>query len=128
MMSGIRGRDTRPEIRVRHYLHKRGFRYRLHVSGLPGRPDIVLPARRTVIFVNGCYWHRHSGCRFAYTPKSNTAFWNDKFQKNIERDGRNRDLLTAAGWRVLTVWECEISDSRLEGLVGELTEPVGIDG
>lgn len=120
MMSGIRGRDTKPEVRVRHYLHRRGIRYRLHVRGLPGRPDIVLPGRRTVILVNGCYWHRHPGCRFAYTPKSNTAFWNEKFRKNVERDSRNLDLLVVAGWRVLTVWECEITDCRLEELVNAL--------
>src|SRR4051812_48917573 len=86
MMSGIRGRDTKPELAVRRYLHSRGLRYRLHVSDLPGRPDIVLPARRTVVFVHGCFWHRHEGCRFAYTPKSRQEFWVPKLEGNAARD------------------------------------------
>ena len=88
-MSRIRGRDTAPELLVRSALHRAGYRFRLHREDLPGRPDIVLPKYRTVVFVHGCFWHRHKGCRFAYTPKSRVAFWNDKFRRNVERDRRN---------------------------------------
>ena len=106
-MSRIRGKDTCPEKQVRSALHRAGYRFRLHRKDLPGHPDIVLPKYRTVVFVHGCFWHRHKGCRFAYTPKSRTAFWNEKFQDNIKRDCRNARALRTLGWRVVTVWECE---------------------
>jgi DNA mismatch endonuclease (patch repair protein) len=106
-MSRIRSRDTGPELLVRSALHRAGYRFRLHSKDLPGRPDIVLPKYHTVVFVHGCFWHRHKGCRFAYTPKSRVAFWNDKFASNIERDRRNSEALRKLGWRVLTVWECQ---------------------
>lgn len=122
-MSRIRGRDTVPERIVRSLLHGLGFRFRLHVSTLPGRPDIVLPRHRTVIDVHGCYWHRHPGCRFAYTPKSNAAFWTAKFSENIARDKRVRCELVSLGWRVITVWECEVADlTRLERRLTRLLE------
>lgn len=106
-MSRIRSRDTSPEVRTRSYLHRYGFRFRLHVKNLPGSPDIVLPKYKTAIFVHGCYWHRHTGCRYAYTPKSRIDFWDKKFQENVERDLLKEQMLVEAGWKVLTVWECE---------------------
>ena len=120
MMSGIRGRNTRPELAVRKALSAAGFRYRLHSRLLPGRPDIVLHASRQAIFVHGCFWHRHPGCRFAYTPKSNIRFWLDKFDSNVRRDKLARSALRKAGWRVLVVWECEVSEKRLMKLVRAL--------
>lgn len=107
MMSRIRGRDTGPEILVRRVAHGLGFRFRLHRRDLPGRPDLVLPRYRAVVFVHGCFWHRHEGCRYAYEPKSRVGFWTTKFRENIARDGRNEAALRALGWRVLIIWECE---------------------
>lgn len=107
-MSRIRGRDTLPERAVRSALHRAGYRFRLHRKDLPGRPDIVLPKHSIVVFVHGCFWHRHPGCRFAYTPKSRITFWQQKFDGNVERDRRNVRALRALGWRVITVWECQI--------------------
>ena len=99
-------------MRVRSYLHQRGYRYRLHVEGMPGKPDIVLPRYRTVIFVNGCFWHRHEGCRRASTPKTNTAFWERKFRANVSRDERTQISLQCEGWTVLVVWECQTVGSQ----------------
>lgn len=121
MMSGIRGRDTKPELAVRRYLHSRGLRYRLHVRELPGRPDIVLPRHRTVVFVHGCFWHRHEGCRFAYTPKSRQEFWLPKLEGNAARDARDQQQLRDLGWRVEVVWECELRSDRLSALALELS-------
>lgn len=112
-MSRIRGRDTRPEKIVRSVLHRLGYRFRLHPKGLPGRPDIVLPKYRTAIFVHGCFWHRHLGCRFAYTPKSRHEFWLKKFDENVARDERARHALAEAGWNVMVIWECEVDKSEL---------------
>ena len=106
-MSRIRGSNTTPERLVRALLHRMGYRYRLHQKNLPARPDIVMSSRRTVILVHGCYWHRHAGCRFAYTPKTNREFWESKFQENVTRDERQRHQLHELGWTVITVWECE---------------------
>jgi len=109
-MSRIRSKDTKPEIIVRSLLHKKGFRFRLHVKSLPGNPDIVLPKYRAIIFVHGCFWHRHKECKFAYTPKTRIDFWNKKFQDNINRHSRvERDLINL-GWKVFIIWECEIKD------------------
>lgn len=119
-MSGIRGRDTKPELTVRRFLHSHGLRYRVHVRELPGRPDIVLPGKHAVVFVNGCFWHKHPGCRFAYAPATNTDFWADKLSQNVERDERTNATLRARGWTVHTVWECELSDARLHLLAREL--------
>src|SRR3954468_7400909 len=104
-MSRIKGRDTKPELLVRSILHRMGYRFRLHQNQLPGRPDVVLTRHRTVVFVHGCFWHRHHRCRYAYTPKSNIAFWSEKFRLNVARDARVRQLLRSMGWRVLVVWE-----------------------
>lgn len=112
-MSRIRGSDTTPERLVRSLLHRMGYRFRLHRKDLPGRPDIVLPRYRTVVLVHGCYWHRHPGCRLAYTPKSNADFWRAKFRENVSRDVRQSQELTALGWRVITVWECETRELRV---------------
>ncbi len=113
LMSRVRGRDTKPERIARSLLHH--FGYRFTVNGpknktLPGKPDIVLPARKTVIFVHGCFWHRHPGCKHATTPKSNQEYWQAKFRRNVERDLENETKLVAAGWRVVTLWECELKD------------------
>ena len=107
-MSRIRGKDTGPELCLRSLLHRAGFRYRLHDTTLPGKPDLVLPRYRTVIFVHGCYWHRHSGCKYATTPRTRTDFWLAKFQGTVERDRRAVEELSRCGWRVITVWECEL--------------------
>lgn len=106
-MGRIRSSNTGPEKIVRSLLHGMGLRFRLHRKSLPGTPDIVLPGRRTVIFVHGCYWHRHTGCRYASTPKTNKAFWETKFMQNIRRDAETRAKLQDQGWTVLVVWECE---------------------
>jgi DNA mismatch endonuclease (patch repair protein) len=121
-MSRIRGEDTSPEKRVRSILHRQGFRFRLHHRGLPGRPDIVLARLGTVIFVHGCFWHRHGHCRFAYTPKTRIAFWQKKFAENIERDRRVSRKLRRQGLKVLVVWECQSKNAerlslRLERLL-----------
>ena len=114
MMAGIRGKDTKPELRLRRSLHAMGFRYRLHAKGLPGRPDLVLPKYRAVIFVHGCFWHRHPGCRFASTPSTRPEFWAAKFAANVARDEAVRSQLLQCGWRVATVWECALrSDAGL---------------
>ena len=109
-MSRIRGKDTGPERLVRSLIHRMGYRFRLHVDGLPGKPDVVLPRLRTVVFVHGCFWHRHPGCSKAYTPKSRTEFWQKKFEANVARDQAAASAIAAMGWRVLTVWECELVD------------------
>jgi len=109
-MSRIWGRNTKPECLVRSLLHRAGYRFRIHRKDLPGRPDIVLPKYRTVIFVHGCFWHRHEHCRFAYTPKSRVAFWQKKFTDNLERDKKAIQELRKARWKVIIVWECELRD------------------
>jgi DNA mismatch endonuclease (patch repair protein) len=111
-MSRIRGKDTKPELALRKVLHGLGFRYRLNVADLPGKPDLVFRRYKTVVFVHGCFWHRHPGCKIATTPKSNTEFWIDKFEKNKERDARARKALEEAGWGVLVVWECELGSMK----------------
>lgn len=107
MMSGIRSGNTKPEKLVRSLLHRKGFRFRLHRKDLPGKPDIVLSRYRTVIFVHGCFWHRHKDCKLAYTPKTRTEFWARKFMDNISRDAQAQQQLTDNGWHVVVVWECE---------------------
>lgn len=111
-MSQIRDRDTKPEKTVRSILHKLGYRFRLHRKNLPGRPDIVLPRFQTVIFVHGCYWHRHKGCKYVYAPKTRIEFWQRKFDENIARDKRTLESLRNQGWRVLVIWECQVTDKK----------------
>ena len=107
-MSRIRCKDTKPEEMVRKALFSKEFRYRKNDKRLPGKPDIVLPKYKTVIFVNGCFWHGHEGCKYYVIPKTNTDFWVDKIKKNIERDAQKNNQLKELGWRVITVWECEL--------------------
>lgn len=116
MMSGIHGKDTGPERAVRSDLHKAGLRFRLNVATLPGRPDIVLARWKTVVFVHGCFWHRHSGCRFSSSPKSRVEFWREKFRDNVARDRRSAKALTTAGWKVHVLWTCEITPARIARL------------
>jgi DNA mismatch endonuclease (patch repair protein) len=117
VMSRVKGTNTRPEWRVRRYLWSRGLRYRLHAKSLPGKPDVVFPSRRAVVFVHGCFWHRHPNCPNARTPKSRLDFWEPKLAGNVERDRQNALALEHGGWTVLTIWECETKDAeRLEDL------------
>ncbi len=122
MMSRIRGRNTRPEVGLRRALHARGLRYRLHDRRLPGRPDIVFPRFRAACFVHGCFWHRHSGCRYATTPATRAAFWAAKFEANVIRDARNRLDLLAVGWRVAVVWECALRGRGYDSMAEALHE------
>lgn len=117
-MARIRSKNTKPELVVRSLLHRLGFRFRLHVKQLPGSPDIVLPKLRTVVFVNGCFWHRHPNCKFAYSPKSRRRFWENKFRSNVDRDRLLRRELTKLGWKVRVIWECQTRDIlHLEALL-----------
>ena len=124
MMSGIRGRDTRPEMIVRRYLHGCGLRYRLHDRRLPGVPDLVFRKFRVVVMVHGCFWHRHAGCRYATTPKNNGGFWQIKLTKNVERDKSTIERLVANGWRVIVLWECGLRGSRAESQLDWLPEVI----
>lgn len=112
MMAGIRGQNTKPELIVRKALHARGFRFRIHTAKILGRPDIALPRYRAVIFVHGCFWHRHEGCRYATSPSTRPDFWNAKFAANIARDNKVRQDLTDRGWRVATIWECALKNKQ----------------
>ena len=124
-MSKIRGKDTKPEIRVRKGLHRRGFRFRLQDRRLPGRPDITLPKYGVAIMVNGCFWHGHKGCRYATKPRTNPEFWETKIERNRHRDEVTTAHLEALGWTVITVWECELrgkaaAEARIEALAEDI--------
>ena len=124
IMSRVKGRDTRPELAVRSMLHRMGCRFRLHVRTLPGVPDIVMPRRRKIVFVHGCFWHGHENCRRAGRPSSNTEFWKRKLDGNLARDREQIAALAESGWSVLVVWECEIKNGealreKLKGFVEE---------
>ena len=108
LMAKIKGKNTRPEIAVRSLLHRVGYRFRIHVSSLPGKPDIVLTRYRTVVFVHGCFWHRHNGCKASTTPKSHRRFWAEKFRRNVANDRKHLGQLHRLGWRVVVVWECQL--------------------
>lgn len=108
MMAGIKGKNTKPELVLRRALHARGFRYRLHSKTVPGRPDLVFPKHHAIVFVHGCFWHRHEGCRYTTTPSTRPEFWQAKFDANVARDRSVHDQLLDAGWRVATVWECAL--------------------
>lgn len=126
MMRAVKGANTLPERAVRSKLHHQGFRFRLHRSGLPGRPDLVLPRYKAVVFVHGCFWHRHSGCGYATTPDNRSDFWKEKFRKNVERDKRVVGQLLEKEWRVFIVWECGLrhqADDVLERLATLLKIP-----
>lgn len=125
IMSRVRGKNTKPEETVRKYLFSQGFRYRKNDSRYPGKPDIVLPKFRTVVFVNGCFWHQHPGCGSAALPATNSDYWKTKLQRNVERDAAQIHQLEDLGWYVIVLWECEISnrskrDERLNALVNEI--------
>jgi DNA mismatch endonuclease (patch repair protein) len=123
MMAGIRGKDTKPEILVRKMLHAAGYRFRLHRRDLPGSPDIVLPKYRLAIFVHGCFWHQHEGCKFATVPATRAEFWEKKLASNRGRDQRDIGKLLSDGWRVMVIWECMLRDKDgKDGLVADLSE------
>ena len=109
-MSKIKGKNTTPELIVRSWLHCNGYRFRIQKADLPGKPDIVLKKYNLVLFINGCYWHRHPGCKFTTTPSTNLLFWEKKFYENVQRDQKNYDALKALGWNVLVIWECQVKD------------------
>ncbi|WP_045688828.1 very short patch repair endonuclease [Hymenobacter sp. AT01-02] len=126
-MSQIKGKDTKPELVVRQYLHGQGLRFRLHQKELPGKPDIVLPRYRTAVFVHGCFWHGHEGCRYFVTPKTRTDFWMNKIGRNVANDLKQQAELATLGWKVVTIWECELKTHRrqetLAALVDNITGP-----
>ena len=124
-MSHIRAVENKPETLVRKYLFSQGFRYRKNVSDLPGKPDIVLPKYHTVIFINGCFWHQHPGCRYAVLPKTRQDYWIPKLQKNVERDRINREKLESVGWRVIVIWECELkTKEKRASKLGKLKDDI----
>ena len=119
-MSRIRSKNTAPEKVVRSYLHRHGFRFRLHSGNLPGKPDILLPKYKTVIFVHGCFWHRHEGCKYAYRPKTRKSFWKKKFYDNVRRFTQVKSNLEEIGWKVLVIWECQINNTSLKEVISLL--------
>ena len=122
-MAGIRSRDTTPEKIVRSHLHRAGLRFRLHDKHLPGTPDIVLPKWKAAVFVHGCFWHRHPGCRFASTPSTNVRFWRKKFRENVARDQKKIQSVRRSGWRTFVVWECRLESRQLDRLVARVRLP-----
>ncbi len=120
IMSQIRGKDTKPEILVRSYLFSRGLRFRKNDKRYPGSPDIVLPKYKTIVFVHGCFWHLHEGCKYAKMPKSNVDYWKPKLYRNRERDACNKKELEDMGWTVITVWECELKKDKVEQTLEDL--------
>ena len=125
-MSRIRSRNTKPERMVRSLLHRMGYRFTLHRKDLPGKPDIVLPKYKAVIFVHGCFWHRHEGCKYAYFPKTKQKFWATKFKSNVERDRNVMKQLNEKDWQILIIWECELSDT--ESIIKTLEAYLNKDG
>ena len=119
-MSRIRGKNTKPEMLVRKYLFAHGYRYRLHSKNLPGKPDIVLPKYKTVIFVHGCFWHGHKDCKYFVVPKTRTDWWLNKINGNKANDAKKELALKQAGWKVLVIWECQLKPDKLEKTLGEL--------
>ena len=121
LMSKIKSKNSKPELRVRRYLHSLGLRYRLHKDNIPGKPDIVFSKYKTVVFVHGCFWHQHAGCRHSHIPKSNLSYWVPKLQRTTLRDQTIFERLKELGWHVIVVWECEISDKKLTDVYYEIT-------
>ena len=122
-MAKVGSKHTLPELRVRRLAHALGYRFRLHRKDLPGRPDLVFPRRKKVIFVHGCFWHRHPGCSKASTPSTRPTFWSDKFARNVERDQQNLDALEKLGWSALVIWDCETrSTHELAATIGSFLE------
>lgn len=126
IMAAVRSKNTSTELTVRRLIHGMGYRFRLHNKSLPGSPDLVFPSRRKVIFVHGCFWHRHARCRYSTTPKTRVAFWMEKFEKNVARDRRIRRELKKLGWDILQIWQCELSDlERVAKRIGAFLEHCG---
>ncbi|MEP6676562.1 MAG: DNA mismatch endonuclease Vsr [Ferruginibacter sp.] len=123
-MSQIKGKNTKPEILVRKFLHANGFRYKLHDKTLPGKPDIVLPKYKIVIFVHGCFWHGHAGCRYYVIPKTRTEWWLDKINKNRANDVKAKKGLKKEGWKIAEVWECDLKKEKLENTLGKLLKGI----
>lgn len=119
-MRRIKGKDTKIEVEVRSWLFSRGFRFRKNDKRYPGKPDIVLPKYKTVIFINGCFWHRHTGCKYATTPKTRTEFWLEKFERNVRNDELHRQQLEDMGWKVITIWECQLKRNSFEITLGNM--------
>ena len=111
LMSRIKGVNTKPETLVRKFLFSKGFRYRLHRSDLPGKPDLILPKYNAIVFVHGCFWHQHTNCKISHQPKTNTSYWSVKLKKNVKRDQKVRKELIISGWRVFVIWECELKNN-----------------
>lgn len=126
-MSRIKGKDTKIEVKVRSWLFSKGFRFRKNDRRYPGTPDIVLPKYKTVIFINGCFWHRHEGCRYATTPKTRTEFWQEKFDRNVANDRKHKEELETMGWRVITLWECELKKNSFEDTMNRLEQQLHND-
>ncbi|MGI6124805.1 MAG: very short patch repair endonuclease [Acetivibrionales bacterium] len=124
IMSKISDKETKPEILVRKYLFAQGFRYRKNVKDLPGKPDVVLPKHKTVVFVNGCFWHGHKNCKKSALPTSNTQFWEEKISKNIVRDSENTQKLLDMGYKVLTIWQCELTSKTRENSLNKLIKQI----
>ena len=126
-MSQIKGKNTKPEELVRKHLFSHGFRYRKNDKRYPGKPDIVLPKYKTVIFVNGCFWHKHEGCKYFVWPKNNAEFWKEKIESNVARDRRDYRLLREAGWRVIVIWECELRKNQVDQTLQKLDDCIRAD-
>lgn len=121
-MSQIKGKNTKPEMLVRKFLHANGFRYRLHIKDLPGKPDIVLPKYKTVIFVHGCFWHGHTNCKYFTIPKTRTKWWTDKINRNISNDDKAIKALKKDGWKIINVWECKLKPAKIEKALASLLQ------
>ena len=119
-LSSVRSKSTKPEIIVRQFLHSKGFRFRINKKTLPGKPDLVLKKYQSIIFVHGCFWHRHHGCNNSSNPKKNKKYWNDKFEMNVSRDKKVQKELKLLGWEVIVMWECELNDDSLDDLIIQL--------
>lgn len=123
-MSRIKGKDTKPEMLVRRYLHAHGYRYRLHVKDMPGKPDIVLPKYKTVILIHGCFWHGHEGCKYYVVPKTRTQWWLNKINGNIANDTKADELLIKEGWKVITLWECDLKPASIAQTLSSLPKNI----
>lgn len=123
-MSQIKGKDTKPEMLVRKFLHANGYRYRLHTKDLPGKPDIVLPKYHTVIFINGCFWHGHERCKYFTIPKTKTEWWTNKINTNIANDKKAIEALSKDGWNIITIWTCELKPNKLENTLASIIKQV----
>ena len=123
-MSKIKGKDTKPEMLVRKFLHANGFRYRLHVKDLPGKPDIVLPKYKTVILIHGCFWHMHKECKYFVVPKSRTDWWMEKLNRNVENDLKSVKALKKLGWKIIFIWECSLKTSKIDKTLSSLLRKI----